>query len=60
MGGQIRARARYKQHSTPWFDYLLVSEDEMKGLFEGTGWQLKHAFESSEGPYAVVIEKAET
>jgi SAM-dependent methyltransferase len=57
MGGQIRVRARYKNHRTPWFDYLLVSEEEMRGLLVGTGWELKHIFHSGEGPYSVVIGK---
>ncbi|NNM05133.1 MAG: methyltransferase domain-containing protein [Gemmatimonadetes bacterium] len=57
MGGQIRVRARYKNHRTPWFDYLLVSEEEMRGLLEGTGWRLEHVFDSGEGPYSVVIGK---
>ncbi len=57
MGGQIRVRVRYKLHRTPWFDYLLVSEEEMRGLLEGTRWELKHVFESGSGPYSAVIEK---
>jgi SAM-dependent methyltransferase len=57
LGGQVRVRVRYKNYRTPWFDWLLVSEDEMKGLLEGTGWCMEHAFDSGQGPYAVVIGK---
>lgn len=41
MCGQVRLRVRYKKYATPWFDYVLVSEDEMKRIFKGTGWQVK-------------------
>jgi len=57
MGGQVRIRARYKTLCTPWFDYLLVSKEEMEGLLQGTGWRLEATFES-EGPvYTAVIGK---
>ena len=32
MSGQIRMRVRYRTFRTPWFDYLLVSQEEMSGL----------------------------
>jgi SAM-dependent methyltransferase len=55
MGGQVRVRVRYKQYRTPWFDWLLASEEEVRGLLEGTGWHLEHVFDSGQGPYAVVV-----
>jgi SAM-dependent methyltransferase len=57
LGGQVRVRVRYKRYRSPWFDWLLVSEEEMKGLLEDTGWQLEKVFPSGQGPYAVVIGK---
>jgi SAM-dependent methyltransferase len=57
MGGQVRIRVRYKNLCTAWFDYLLVSEEEMRALLEGTGWRLERVFESGAGPYSVVIGK---
>jgi SAM-dependent methyltransferase len=57
MSGQIRIRVRYRDHATPWFDYLMVSRDELEGLLDGTGWQLERVLES-EDTYVAVIDKA--
>jgi cyclopropane fatty-acyl-phospholipid synthase-like methyltransferase len=55
--GQVRIRVRYRKHINPWFDYLLVSKDEMQQVLEGTGWKVSH-FLDSEGPsYVAVIGK---
>jgi hypothetical protein len=57
MSGQARLRIRYKKHATPWFDYLLVSREEMKNVLNDTGWCVRR-FIDSEGPvYTAVIEK---
>jgi SAM-dependent methyltransferase len=57
MSGQLRIRIRYKKHATPWFDYLLVSKDEMKQILKDTGWSVRR-FIDTEGPvYTAVIEK---
>jgi SAM-dependent methyltransferase len=58
MGGQIRVRARYLDYRTPWFDWLLVSAEELRGLIEGTGWQLENLYQSDDPTYAVVFGKA--
>jgi SAM-dependent methyltransferase len=58
MSGQIRIRVRYRDHATPWFDYLLVSQEELEGLLEGTGWKLERVLES-EDTYVAVIGKTE-
>ena len=57
MGGQLRIRVRYREHATPWFDYLLVSRDELETVLEGTGWKLARVFEGDSGLYVVVLEK---
>jgi SAM-dependent methyltransferase len=57
MCGQLRLRVRYKKYATPWFDYLLVSEDEMKHMLKGTGWQVKGFLDSDDPMYVAVIEK---
>jgi SAM-dependent methyltransferase len=57
MSGQIRIRVRYRDHATPWFDYLMVSQDELDGLLEGTGWQLQRVLES-EDTYVAIVDKA--
>jgi SAM-dependent methyltransferase len=56
MPGQIRIRVRYRLHATPWFDYLMVSPEELAGILEATGWTLGQTIES-EDTYIAVIEK---
>ena len=57
MAGQVRIRVRYQSYRTPWFDYLLVSRDEMKKMLEGTSWELDR-FVDSDGPaYVAVLRK---
>jgi SAM-dependent methyltransferase len=56
MGGQIRIRVRYRDHATPWFDFLMVSQAELGDLLEGTGWQLSRVLES-EDTYVAIIDK---
>lgn len=58
MGGQTRLRIRYKRCKSPWFDYLLVSRDEMRKLLEGTGWRVRRFIDSKGPTYIAVIEKA--
>ena len=58
MAGQIKMRVRYKKYATPWFDYLLVSQKEMTGIVEGTGWKISKFIESKDRPqYIAVIER---
>jgi SAM-dependent methyltransferase len=56
MSGQIRIRVRYRDQATPWFDYLMVSQQELEGLLDGTGWQLDRVLES-EDTYVAIIDK---
>lgn len=56
MSGQIRIRVRYRDHATPWFDYLMVSQEELQGLLDGTGWRLERALESHD-IYVAIIDK---
>ena len=57
MAGQIRFRVRYHQYATPWFDYLLVSKNEMENILDGTDWKVKRFFESTGSFYVAVIDK---
>lgn len=57
MAGQLRIRVRYRAYVTPWFDYLFVSPDELRGIVDGTGWTISRIV-ASDGPiYAAVITK---
>jgi len=59
MGGQLRFRIRYMTYATPYFDYLLVSKDEMRDIVAGTGWKIARFFDSAERPsvYVTLLEK---
>ena len=57
MAGQLRLRVRYKKYKTPFFDYLLVSVDELKRILKGTGWYLLKKYDSGAAPYVAVIKK---
>lgn len=58
MPGQTRIRIRFQKYATKWFDYLLVSKEEMKQILEGTGWKAKQFIESENTTnYITIIEK---
>ena len=57
MAGQIRMRVRYRIYCTPWFDYLMVPQDEMKEILNGTGWQVRRFIETAGSSYVAIIEK---
>jgi SAM-dependent methyltransferase len=57
MAGQIRFRLWNGLHRSPWMDYLMVSQDEMKMILSGTGWMVQHFIESEGSGYIAIIEK---
>jgi len=57
MSGQLRIRIRYMKYAGNWFDYLIVSKEEMKKLLEGTKWKIKRFIDSSNSPYIAIIKK---
>jgi SAM-dependent methyltransferase len=54
MPGQIRIRIRFNQWIGPWFDYLLVSPEEMSAILDGTGWEVDR-FLTDSGPRFVAV-----
>ncbi|MHA2358110.1 MAG: class I SAM-dependent methyltransferase [Candidatus Heimdallarchaeaceae archaeon] len=56
MSGQIRIRVRFNKYTTPWFDYLLVSQEEMKKIIKSTGWKV-NKFIESQGDYIAILHK---
>jgi len=58
MGGQVRMRVLYKRYKSEWFDYLLVSEKEMRMILHGTGWAIRKIIKNDK-PYVALIEKVE-
>ena len=57
MAGQVLMRVRYHEFATPWFDYLLVSKNEMRRILRGTGWTVQRFIESRGPQYAAIIER---
>jgi len=57
MSGQMRIRIRYMKYVGKWFDYLIVSKEEMKKILKGMGWKVKKFIDSSSSPYAAIIQK---
>jgi len=55
MPGQLRIRVRYEKYATPWFDYLIVSKDEMEKILDSTGWRIEHFIDSENSAYIAVI-----
>lgn len=47
---------RYRDLSTPWFDWLQLSAHELTNLLDGTGWRLSNTL--GEGPsYVAIIDR---
>ena len=58
MPAQIRLRVRYRKFKGPWFDYLFVSEPELKQILKDTGWKVrKFINEKGKPSYAMILEK---
>jgi SAM-dependent methyltransferase len=57
MPGQIRMRVRYKNYKSRWYDYLLVSKQEMENIVSGTGWKIERFLDSPYAPgvYVAII-----
>lgn len=57
MSGQLRLRSRYRDLIGPWFDYLIVSPDEMATILEATPWRIRKLIEATgSGYYVAVLE----
>jgi SAM-dependent methyltransferase len=58
MPGELRIRVRYKKQCGPWFDYMMVSPEEMADIADGTGWFLERVISYPDAPfYFGVIER---
>jgi len=58
MSGQLRIRVRFEKFATKWFDYLIVSKEEMQEILRGTGWKIRQFIDSEDSNYIAIIEKA--
>ena len=59
MPGQLRLRVRHRTYASPWFDYLIVSREEMEALADDTGWHVARFLTGDAGVYVAVLEKDE-
>lgn len=57
MSGQLRIRIRFQKHLGQWFDYLIVSKEEMQSILKGTRWKVKEFIDSENSQYIAIIEK---
>lgn len=57
MAGQLKIRIRFRNYISDWFDYLLVSKEEMKNILKGTGWKIRKFVNSEKYMYIAIIEK---
>ena len=58
MPGQSRLRFRYGGFTSPSFDWLFVSRNEMRTILRGTGWHQGRILGArSSDPYVAVLEK---
>jgi SAM-dependent methyltransferase len=55
MSGQLRLRTRHGLHRGRWFDYLLVSPDEMRALAGSGGWEVERLIEVADDDYYVGV-----
>lgn len=57
LGGALRIRVRYRTHATDWFDYLMVSREEMRDVVADTPWTVSEFLDGEDGNYVGVLEK---
>lgn len=57
MPGQLRIRVRYKDVVGNWFDYLLVSKEELKKILTNTDWEIKRFIDGNDGQYIMLLSK---
>lgn len=58
MSGQLRLRIRYRQYTTPWFDYLFVSKAEIEDILDGTMWRVERYIDAVNTPtYVAILSK---
>lgn len=57
MSGQIRMRSLYLIYRSVWFDYLMVSREEMQQILSGSGWRVDRFIDSTGASYIAIIVK---
>jgi len=57
MAGQLRLRTRHGLNRGRWFDYLLVSPDEMRELAQSGGWEVERLVQDDGAYYVGILRK---
>jgi SAM-dependent methyltransferase len=57
MIGQLKIRIRFRDYIGEWFEYLLVSKNEMKNILQNTGWRVERFIDSENAFYIAIIKK---
>jgi SAM-dependent methyltransferase len=59
MTGQLRFRLRHRHYVGRWFDYLIVSPEEMESLAKSGGWRVETVIddEDGDGYYVGILRK---
>jgi SAM-dependent methyltransferase len=57
LSGQARFRVRYKRYVSLWIDFLMLSQDELHAILDGTHWNAAQFFDQGDGVYIAILEK---
>jgi SAM-dependent methyltransferase len=57
MSGQVKIRIRYEKYKGRWFDYLMVSKEEMAQILSNTGWRVKEFLDTMGPHYIAIVNK---
>ncbi|MDX6512676.1 MAG: hypothetical protein QOE36_2180 [Gaiellaceae bacterium] len=57
LPGQLRLRVRHRTYTSAWFDYLIVTPEEMAALAESGGWHLERTIQAEGSLYVGILEK---
>lgn len=58
FGGQLKLRLRFENKIGGWFNYLIVSKNEMSKILRGTGWKISKIIKDNSPTYIAVIKKS--
>jgi len=57
VSGQVKIRTRYQKYKGRWFDYLMVSKEEMTQILSNTGWKVEEFLDTGDPYYIAIIRK---
>jgi len=55
--GAFRVKLFYGRYESDWFEYIRVSERELKEILKGTGWKINKIFPTKDYSYVAVLRK---